>query len=508
MGKEKREKEQLQERLDKAHGNLRKQKQHESGKLTAWERIMLLLDEGSFIEANVYLEHRCTYFGMEKRKQEGDGVISGIGKIQGRTVCVYAQDFTVFGGSIGKMNAKKIADIQEKALKMQVPIIGLFDSGGARVQEGIQGLSGHGNIFYNNVQSSGIIPQISAIMGNCAGGASYSPALTDFILMVEGISNMFITGPKVVKEAIGQVVSMEELGGTQIHSAISGMADLVADSEKSCIEMIKKLLSYLPDNYLSPPPLETKFFYKKERQKQIEEIIPLSSRTTFDTKEVIYCLIDEGSYLEIKEKHAPNMITMLARIGGHPIGIIANQSKEKAGCIDIDAADKAASFIRICDSFNLPLLNLVDVSGFYPGKEQEQRGIIRHGAKMLFAYSEATVLKITVVLRKAYGGSYLAMCSKELGADMVYAWPKAEIAVMSAPAAVDVLYADRSPQEKELYMEEYKEQLMTPFEAAHNGYVDEVILPSQTRDKLINILSLYENRKMHPGKIPHKNIPL
>lgn len=508
MSDHKKEKEELRERLKKVHGEHRKEKQHNSGKLTAWERINLLLDEGSFVESNVYLEHRCTYFGMDKRKQEGDGVIAGIGRINGRTVCVYAQDFTVFGGSIGKMNAKKISDIQTKALKMKVPIIGLFDSGGARVQEGIQGLSGHGNIFYNNVQASGLIPQISAIMGNCAGGASYSPALTDFILMVEGTSNMFITGPKVVKEAIGQVVSMEELGGTQIHSTMSGMADLVAKTEKDCISTIKKLLSYLPNHYREQPPIEQKIHHRKEKDRLIEEIIPESNRTTFDTKEVIHCLIDEGSALEIKKKHAPNIITMLARIGGYPVGIVANQSKEKAGCIDIDAADKAASFIRICDSFNIPLINLVDVSGFYPGKEQEQRGIIRHGAKMLFAYSEASVLKITIVLRKAYGGSYLAMCSKELGADMVYAWPKAEIAVMSAPAAVDVLYADRSPAEKEIYMKEYKEQLMTPFEAAHNGYVDEVINPSETRGKVINILSLFSSNEIREDKLPHKNIPL
>ncbi|MBR5577817.1 MAG: acyl-CoA carboxylase subunit beta [Lachnospiraceae bacterium] len=508
MAENKRNQMDLNQRLENVHGEQRKEKQHNVGKLTAWERINLLLDEGSFVETNVYLEHRCNYFGMDKKKQEGDGVIAGIGRVNGRCVCVYAQDFTVFGGSIGKMNAKKISDIQSKALKMRVPIIGLFDSGGARVQEGIQGLSGHGNIFYNNVQASGRIPQISAIMGNCAGGASYSPALTDFILMVEGTSNMFITGPKVVKEAIGQVVSMEELGGTQIHSTMSGMADLVANTEKECIQLIKKLLSYLPDHYLGNPPKEIKVFHKKEKNSIIENIIPESNKTTFNTKEVIDCIIDEGSGMEIKEKHAPNMITMLARIGGYPVGIVANQSKVKAGCIDIDAADKAASFIRICDSFNIPLINLVDVSGFYPGKEQEQRGIIRHGAKMLFAYSEATVLKITVVLRKAYGGSYLAMCSKELGADMVYAWPKAEIAVMSAPAAVDVLYTGYSPEEKETYKEEYKDNFMTPFEAAHNGYVDEVIYPSATRGKIINILSHYANKEINQQKLPHKNIPL
>lgn len=497
----------LKNRLDNVHGESRKEKQHKSGKLTAWERVCLLIDEGTFVETNVYLEHRCSYFGMDKKKQEGDGVITGYGKVDGRTVCVYAQDFTVFGGSISKMNAKKIADIQEKALQMKVPIIGLFDSGGARVQEGIQSLSGHGNIFFNNVKTSGKIPQISAIMGTCAGGASYSPALTDFIIMVEGTSNMFITGPRVVKEAIGQVVSMDDLGGTQIHSIMSGMADYVAKDDRTCIAYIKKLLSYLPDNYRKRPIVQKLVPFNREKLEKIKHIVPESNRQAFDTHEVIECLIDDGSAMEMKEKYAPNIITMLARIGGYPVGIVANQSSQKAGCIDLDAADKAAGFIRICDSFNIPLINLVDVSGFYPGKEQEQRGIIRHGAKMLFAYSEAEVLKITVILRKAYGGSYLAMCSKELGADMVYAWPKAEIAVMSAQAAIDVLYKNVDEAEKEAYREEYRKQFMTPFEAAHNGYVDEVIVPSDTRNNIINILSLYGDKGID-DKLPHKNIPL
>ena len=498
----------LKERLDNVHVESRKEKQHKSGKLTAWERICLLIDEGTFVETNVFIEHRCTYFSMQNKKQEGDGVITGYGKVDGRTVCVYAQDFTVFGGSISKMNAKKIADIQMKALQMKVPIIGLFDSGGARVQEGIQSLSGHGNIFFNNVKTSGIIPQISAIMGPCAGGASYSPALTDFILMVEGTSNMFITGPRVVKEAIGQVVSMDDLGGTETHSIMSGMADFVAQDDKLCIAYIKKLLSYLPDNYKKRPNVYKVAPFNMIKNEKINDIVPMSNRQPFDTHEVIKCLTDEGSIMEMKEKYAPNIITTLARIGGYPVGIIANQSSQKSGCIDIDAADKAAGFIRICDSFNIPLINLVDVSGFYPGKEQEQRGIIRHGAKMLFAYSEAEVLKVTVILRKAYGGSYLAMCSKELGADMVYAWPNAEIAVMSAEAAIDVLYKDASEEGKEKYRNEYKKQFMTPFEAAHNGYVDEVIVPSETRKKIINILSMYQEQAVDENKIPHKNIPM
>ncbi len=419
MNEEKRR--QLEQKKQVIHGEGRSAKQHDSGKLTAWERIRLLIDEDTFVETDMFLEHRCTYFGMDRKKQEGDGVITGYGKINGRPVCVYAQDFTVFGGSISEMNARKIAAIQKKALEMMVPIVALFDSGGARVQEGIQSLSGHGHIFYQNVQSSGKIPQISAIMGTCAGGASYSPALTDFVVMVDNTSNMFITGPKVVKAAIGQEVTMDELGGTLVHSELSGMADHVAGGDGECVSFIRQLLEYLPSNCQMMPGRQKNFAYTQRKLEEISDIIPESARHAYDMHRVIECLIDDGSAVEIKPKYAMNIITLFARIGGCPVGIVANQSAQKAGCIDIDAADKAARFVRICDNFNIPLLNLVDVSGFYPGKEQEQRGIIRHGAKMLFAYSEAEVLKITVIIRKAYGGAYLAMCSKELGADMVYA---------------------------------------------------------------------------------------
>ncbi|MCM1135455.1 MAG: acyl-CoA carboxylase subunit beta [Clostridium sp.] len=498
----------LEERKENVHGKEREKKQHAAGKLSAWERINLLMDEGTFVETDVYLEHRCAYFGMDKNKKEGDGVIAGYGKVEGRTVCVYAQDFTVFGGSISEMNARKICNIQEKALQMEVPIIGLFDSGGARVQEGILGLSGHGNIFYNNVKASGKIPQISAIMGTCAGGASYSPALTDFIVMVDETSNMFITGPKVVKAAIGQTVTMDELGGAEIHARISGMADHVADSDEDCIRYIKRLLGYLPDNFHEKPARSGDCPFDEKRREAIASIIPESSRHPYDMHKIIDCLIDEGSGLEIKEKFASNIITMLARVGGYPVGIVANQSSQMAGCIDINAADKAAGFIRICDSFNIPLLNLVDVSGFYPGKEQEQGGIIRHGAKMLFAYSEAEVLKMTVILRKAYGGSYLAMCSKELGADVVYAWPGAEIAVMSAEAAVDVLFKNADEKQREQYLKEYRQQFLNPFEAAHMGYVDEVISPCATREAVLKVLELYPGKAAAGKKTFHGNIPL
>lgn len=498
----------LENRKENVHGKRREAKQHAAGKLSAWERINLLMDKDTFVETDVYLEHRCSYFGMDKNKTEGDGVIAGYGKVDGRTVCVYAQDFTVFGGSISEMNARKISNIQNKALQMEVPIVGLFDSGGARVQEGILGLSGHGTIFYNNVKASGKIPQISAIMGTCAGGASYSPALTDFIIMVDETSNMFITGPKVVKAAIGQTVTMDELGGAEIHARISGMADHVANSDEDCIRYIRRLLRYLPDNFHVKPPRAGSFQYREEKAEVIGSVIPESRRRPYDMHKIIDCLIDGESGLEIKEKFASNIITMFARIGGYPVGIVANQSSQMAGCIDINAADKAAGFIRICDSFNIPLLNLVDVSGFYPGKEQEQGGIIRHGAKMLFAYSEAEVLKITVILRKAYGGSYLAMCSKELGADVVYAWPGAEIAVMSAEAAVDVLFKNADDGKRERYLEEYRQQFLNPFEAAHMGYVDEVIAPHLTRKNILKVLELYPGSAAAGKKTAHGNIPL
>ncbi|HKM35336.1 MAG TPA: acyl-CoA carboxylase subunit beta [Lachnospiraceae bacterium] len=498
----------LEVRINRIHGTQRAEKQHSAGKMSAWERIMLLVDEGSFVETNVFLEHRCSYFGMDQRKEEGDGVITGYGTINGRCVCIYAQDFTVFGGSISEMNARKISDIQKKALDMLVPIVGLFDSGGARVQEGIQSLSGHGHIFYNNVKASGKIPQISAIMGTCAGGASYSPALTDFIVMVDKTSNMFITGPKVVKAAIGQDVSMEELGGTLIHSQISGMADHVARDDQDCIVYIKELLSYLPDSYVSIPPKQIHFKYNQQKKNQIQAIVPKSGRIAYDVLKVIECIVDDGTILEIKKEYATNIVTLLARMEGQTIGIVANQSSQKAGCIDIDAADKAARFVRLCDNFSIPILNLVDVSGFYPGKEQEQKGIIRHGAKMLFAYSEAEVLKITVILRKAYGGAYLAMCSKELGADMVFAWPNAEMAVMSADAAINVLYKNADEKEKENRLAEYKERFLNPFEAAHMGYVDEIIEPAATRAKVCQVLRSMGGCKQNKVTHPHGNIPL
>lgn len=500
---------QLIRRKETVHGADRVEKQRKSGKLTAWERINLLIDSGTFVETNMFVEHRCAYFGMEQKLVEGDGVVTGYGKVNGRTVCVYAQDFTILGGSISEMNAQKISDIQKKALKMKVPIIGLIDSSGARIQEGIQSLSGHGHIFFNNVQASGKIPQISAIMGSCAGGASYSPALTDFIFMVEKTGTMFITGPKVVKEAIGENVTMEQLGGAAVHARVSGLADVVVKSDYDCINEIKRLLEYLPDNCFSQPRIASSYAFNEKLLPEINTRFPDSKRKAFDVRKVIELLIDTGSAFEIKPEYATNMVTMFARIKGQPIGIVANNSLTLAGCIDIDAADKAARFVRICDSFNIPIVTFVDVPGFLPGSEQEHRGIIRHGAKMLFAYSEATVLKITVIIRKGYGGAYLAMCSKELGADFVYAWPDAEMAVMGAESAIEVLFRKADAQEKKIRLEEYERDFLNTDVAVHMGYVDEIIEPYQTRLRISMILDnnpeQASDRKEKPA---HGNIPL
>lgn len=496
----------LIDRVENAHGEYRAEKQKKSGKLTAWERINLLIDSSTFVETNMLVEHRCTNFGMESKRAEGDGVITGYGKVNGRTVCVYAQDFTVLGGSISEMNAQKISDIQRKALKMQVPIIGLIDSSGARIQEGIQSLSGHGHIFFNNVQASGKIPQISAIMGSCAGGASYSPALTDFIIMVDKTGTMFITGPKVVKEAIGEDITMEQLGGASIHAKQSGIADVVVVNDYECIKSIKKLLEYLPNNYLSKPQTEKKYTFNKKSLDTITEEFPDSKRRAFDVRKILIPLFDEGSIYEIKPEFATNIVTMFAKIEGRSVGVVANQSLMLAGCIDIDAADKASRFIRICDSFNIPIVTFVDVPGFLPGSAQEHKGIIRHGAKMLFAYSEATVPKITIIIRKAYGGAYLAMCSKELGADMVYAWPGAEMAVMGAEAAVDVLFRKSSEEEKKSRLAEYQERFLNPDVAVHMGYVDEIIEPYKTREKIIAVLSGLDS--VFVKNTCHGNIPV
>lgn len=497
----------LQAQRDEAHGENRKAAQHAKGKLSAWERIEYLLDKGSFVETNMHVQHRCTYFGMERKKYAGDGVITGIGRIKGHPICVFAQDFTVMGGSITDVNGLKIARLYEKALSLKVPVIGLYDSGGARVQEGISALSGFGNIFYYNVQASGVIPQIAAIMGNCAGGGAYSPALMDYVVMVKS-ANLFIAGPRVVKEAIGQDVSLEELGGVRIHAEDSGQVDFVAQDDRECLDYIRRLAWLLPENCDERPSVSEKYSYDSSKIDAVGAILPQSNRHPYDVHRVVNCIIDDGSLMELKQYYAKNIITAYARIGGYLIGIVANQSLDKAGCIDINASDKAARFVRMCDSYNIPLLTLVDVSGFYPGKEQECRGLIRHGSKLIYAYAESRVCKITIILRKAYGGAYLAMCSKELGADIVYAWPNAEMAVMSAKAAADVLYRNISPQEKERKIEEYENLFFNPKEAMRLGYIDEVIEPGETRESILKALRVFAGNWGNHDKKRHGNMPL
>ncbi|MDI6605232.1 MAG: carboxyl transferase domain-containing protein [Thermoanaerobacteraceae bacterium] len=488
--------------------------QHEKGKLTARERIDRLLDQDSFVEIDTYVEHRCFDFGMENQKTPGEGVVTGYGTIEGRPVCVYSQDFTVLGGSLGEYHAKKITNIMDMALKMGVPIIGINDSGGARIQEGVDSLSGYGNIFYRNTLASGVIPQISVIMGPCAGGAVYSPALTDFIFIVDKTGQMFITGPQVIKTVTGEDVSIEQLGGSMTHNQISGVAHFRAADDEECLNMVKILLSYLPSNNLEDiPQYETGDAVNRLSQKLID-VIPDNPNKPYDMKEIIAEIVDKGEFFESQSLYAQNIITAFARLNGKTIGIIANQPKVLAGCLDINASDKAARFIRFCDAFNIPLLNIVDVPGFLPGTNQEYGGIIRHGAKMLYSYSEATVPKVTLIVRKAYGGAYLAMCSKDLGADIVFAWPTAEIAVMGPEGAANIVFkneikASENPAEtRQKKIQEYRDSFANPYRAAARGYVDDVIIPSETRPRLVSVFDMLEGkRETRPSK-KHGNIPV
>ena len=490
------------------------EKQHESGKLTARERIQKLLDDGSFVEIDAYVEHRCDNFGMGKKKIPGDGVVSGYGTIDGRLVYIFAQDFTVIGGSLGEMHAAKIVKAQQMALKVGAPLIGINDSGGARIQEGVDALSGYGKIFYNNTIASGVIPQISVIMGPCAGGAVYSPAITDFIFMVKKTSKMFITGPNVIETVTGEKVSAEELGGAMTHNSISGVAHFVDDTEEECIERIKKLLSFLPQNNLETTPAQSVQDDINRTDEILNDIIPGNPNKAYDMKDVISTLADNGEFLEYQPYYAQNVITGYMRLNGRSVGVVASQPKVLAGCLDINASDKAARFIRTCDSFNVPLLTLMDVPGFLPGTNQEYGGIIRHGAKMLYAYSEATVPKVTVITRKAYGGSYIAMCNKELGADMVLAWPTAEIAVMGPDGAANIIFKkeideaeDKNVKRKEK-IQEYRNTVANPYTAAARGYVDAVIEPAETRKRIISSFDMLTGkREMRPAK-KHGNIPL
>ena len=487
-------------------GQSRIDKQHAKGKMTARERLEILFDEGSFVEIGALVKHRCVNFGQDKKDLPGEGVVTGYGTVDGKLVYAFAQDFTVEGGSLGEMHASKIVRVLQLSLKMGAPCVGLNDSGGARIQEAVDALSGYGRIFFENTIASGVVPQISAIMGPSAGGAVYSPALTDFIYMVEGTSQMFITGPAVVKSVTGEDVTAEKLGGAMTHNSISGVSHFIAKDDEDCLNQIRYLLGFLPSNNMEEAPIVDTGDDPMRMDESLNTLLPDNSNTAYDMYDVIKSIVDNGEYYDVLAHYAKNIITCFARFDGQTVGIIANQPKFMAGCLDINASDKSSRFIRFCDAFNIPLVNLVDVPGFLPGVQQEYGGIIRHGAKMLFAYSEATVPKVTVITRKAYGGSYLAMCSQDLGADQVFAWPTSEIAVMGPAGAANIIF--RKDLDKEQKTAEYVEEFATPYKAAERGFVDAVIEPKQTRPYVINALAmLASKREARPAK-KHANIPL
>lgn len=506
----------LQEMREKAKmggGQDRIDKQHEKGKLTARERINILLDQDSFEEFDMFVKHRCTNFGMEKKHFLGDGIVTGCGTIDGRLVYVYAQDFTVFGGSLSETLAAKIVKVMEMAMKMGAPVIGLNDSGGARIQEGVLALGGYADIFQKNVEASGVIPQISAILGPCAGGAVYSPALTDFVIMAEKTSYMFITGPKVVKAVTNEDVTDEQLGGAMVHASRSGVAHFTAEDEEEALMLIRKLISYLPSNNLEETPLITPKDTISRRSDALNTIIPESPKQPYDMVEIIDEIVDDNEFFEVARNYAPNIITGYARFNGRTVGIVANQPNYLAGVLDIKASIKGARFVRFCDAFNIPLLTLVDVPGFLPGTAQEYGGIINHGAKLIYAYAEATVPKVTVITRKAYGGAYCVMSSKHLRGDINYAWPKAEIAVMGAEGAVNILYRKELMEDKEgkrqkELIEEYREKFANPYVAAERGYIDDVIEPAMTRFRVIRSFEMLTTKRLSNPMKKHGNIPL
>lgn len=493
---------------EEAGGADRIGKQHAAGKLTARERIDLLLDPASFNELDKLVVHRCNDYGLDASKIPGDGVVSGYGKIDGRLVFVYAYDFTVFGGTLSAENARKIMKVQDLALKNGAPVIALNDSGGARIQEGVESLSGYAGIFFRNTMASGVIPQISAILGPCAGGACYSPALTDFIFMVRGGSHMFVTGPDVVKAVTHEVVGKEELGGAVTHAAVSGVAHFLADSEKEVMLAIRELLSFLPANNMEDAPRVACRDDIRREIPGLRGVIPDDPNIPYDMKEVIVPVVDDGYFFEVMPDFAKNIVVGFARLGGRSVGIVANQPAFLAGVLDIDASDKAARFIRFCDCFNIPLVTFEDVPGFLPGTLQEHNGIIRHGAKVVYAFAEATVPKVTLITRKAYGGAYIVMASKQTGADINLAFPNAEIAVMGAEGAVNILFRDVEPEKRTDLAEEYRDKFANPFRAAELGYIDEVILPEQTRAKLIAALDMAQNKNVSNPPKKHGNMPL
>jgi propionyl-CoA carboxylase beta chain len=498
----------------KGGGDERIARQHQAGKLTARERIELLFDPGSFVEVDKFVTHRCIDFGMEEQKILGDGVVTGYGTVNGRQVFCFAQDFTVFGGSLSGAYATKICKVMDLAMRVGAPVIGLNDSGGARIQEGVESLAGYAEIFTRNVLASGVIPQISAIMGPCAGGAVYSPAMTDFILMVESTSYMFITGPDVIKTVTHEEVSKEELGGAHTHAARSGVASLAVTDERACADAVRELLSYLPQNNSEDPPLKSTSDRADREDPSLDGIVPPDSTKPYDIKNIIAKVVDDGRFFEIQPEHALNIVVGFARIDGRSVGIVANQPAHLAGCLDIKASVKAARFVRFCDCFNIPLVTFVDVPGFLPGTDQEYGGIIKHGAKLLYAFVEATVPKVTVITRKAYGGAYDVMASKHVRADINFAYPTAEIAVMGPDGAVNIVYrdelqkADDPVAAKAAYVAEYREKFANPYAAAALGYIDEVIRPRETRMKVATALRMLKNKRQSNPPKKHGNLPL
>ena len=498
----------------KGGGDAQVEKQHSKGKMTARERIEALLDPGSFNEINIFVTHRATGFGLEGNKPLTDGVITGWGKVDGRLVYLYAQDFTILGGSLGEAHGLKIARIMDQAIQNGAPLIGLNDSGGARIQEGVDSLAAYGEIFYRNMRASGVIPQISVILGPCAGGAVYSPAITDFIFMTEKNAYMFITGPEVIKAVTGEEISLNALGGAEVHCGKSGVAHFSSPDEDSLFARLRGLLAYLPSNNMTPAPYKQPGDAPTRRVDALETLVPANSQKSYDIHNVISLVVDDGEFLEVQPDYAGNLVVGFARLDGFPVGMIANQPAVFAGVLDINASDKGARFIRFCDAFHIPLVTLVDTPGFLPGTDQEYNGIIRHGAKMIFAYAEATVPKVSLILRKAYGGAYIVMSSKHLRGDVNFAWPGAEIAVMGPEGAVPIIYRKEiaAAQDPELtratLTEQYRQEMTTPYTAAERGYLDDVIEPGETRVKLISALeALREKRASTPAR-KHTNIPL
>ena len=504
----------IRQQASRGGGDKRIKAQHDKGKMTARERVLSLLDDGSFQEVDALMEHRHREFGLDDKRIPGDSVVVGFGKVDGRMVAVFSQDFTVMGGSFSEVQGQKVAKILDLALDAGVPVVGLMDSVGARIQEGVYSLAAYSELFWRNTQASGVIPQISVMLGPCAGGSVYSPGLTDFVIMTRGSSHMFITGPKVIKSVTHEEVDFESLGGAGVHSTKSGVAHFAADSEKDALELTRQLLSYLPGNNAEPPPYVPSKDDPYRQDLALNELVPTDTDEAYDMRQVIERIVDKGSFFPVHLDFAPNALVGFARLHGQAVGVVANQPNALAGVLDIDSSDKIARFIRFCDAYNYPLVTFVDTPGFLPGVNQEHGGIIRHGAKIVYAYSEATVPKIAVIVRKAYGGAYIVLSSKYIRTDLVYAWPTAEIAVMGADGAVDVLYgkeikaAENPDQAREEYVVAYKEKFSKPYPAAASGHVDEVLIPSETRPKLIAALELLKNKQGSTRPKKHGNMPV